>query len=604
MILAHKVDNDSYHVVSLWPTSRTRPHLTLKLTTPMSHLGWRLVPAAILVMLGFLLFPSAGHDDTHITCWPAYTLSRFGQILNYNGERIEQSSSLLQVLLLAAFGKLTSVDMLTLAKLSSIVFGAATVLLLFTLVTRVATPAAGFCAAMIAATSTPIVYWSFSGMETTLVSFTGLCLILTAADYIGGHQRGSLWKPSLALSSFALVRPETPLLIACFLTSALAVVTIKGQSATPHEIGRKTIVQRVLLLVLIGALVCGTLFVFRLAYFGALFPQTVTAKFSGTSVQNIVTGLHYVKQHAWNDGPATAIVSSLIALSVVLAATGQLRTGTLNLHVVLSLLFAVGYLCSVVGSGGDWMEGGRFLVHFLPVAIGCVPLALKGLTRRTLVLPLVSAIVVGLQATTTIAFARDSSTSLPLWAHMAAAVDHAEAQYSWFERHSRINLRDMPLIENLDDVVRQTSDVKPGPVVVMSGQMGMATYHIALRHFGHVRFMDRHGLADRALTDCPIARNVGRDTGGLILSFDWYFENLTDLDRSCGLVRPDILFDIRSNDVEGYGYPTVYSQSGDVAALGTRLTGLTVRADAFVAVEASLVETFEKQSPRHFRFGQ
>ena len=36
----------------------------------MSHLGWRLVPAAILVVLGFLLFPSAGHDDTHIRAGP------------------------------------------------------------------------------------------------------------------------------------------------------------------------------------------------------------------------------------------------------------------------------------------------------------------------------------------------------------------------------------------------------------------------------------------------------------------------------------------------------------------------------------------------------
>ena len=250
------------------------------------------------------------------------------------------------------------------------------------------------------------------------------------------------------------------------------------------------------------------------------------------------------------------------------------------------------------------MRGGRFLAHFLPVAIGFVPLALSAHTRRTLVLPMVTAIVVGLQAMTAIAFARDSSTSIPLWGHMAATADHAEAQYSWFERHNRINLRDMPLIENLDDVVGRTIDRKPGPVVVMSGQMGMATYHIALRHFGRVRFVDRHGLADRALTDCPIARNLNRDTGGLILSFDWYFENLTDLEQSCGLVRPDILFDIRSNDVEGYGYPTVYSQSGDVTTLGTRLTGLTVRADAFVAVEAGLADTLEKQSPRLFHFSQ
>ena len=63
--------------------------------------GWHGFPALALVLAGLLLFPSAGQDDTHITCWPAYTLSHFGQILNYNGQRVEQSSSLLQVLLLA-----------------------------------------------------------------------------------------------------------------------------------------------------------------------------------------------------------------------------------------------------------------------------------------------------------------------------------------------------------------------------------------------------------------------------------------------------------------------------------------------------------------------
>src|SRR5258707_12063408 len=157
---------------------RTGLHGTSKLTTAVSRFGWHVAPASVLVVTGCLLFPSAGHDDTHITCWPAYTLSHFGQILNYNGDRVEQSSSLLQVLLLATLGKLTSLDLLTLAKLSSIAFGIAILLVLFILVTRVPSRAAGFCAAMIAAASTPIVYWSFSGLESTLVSFTGLYLIL------------------------------------------------------------------------------------------------------------------------------------------------------------------------------------------------------------------------------------------------------------------------------------------------------------------------------------------------------------------------------------------------------------------------------------------
>src|SRR5689334_2064756 len=56
----------------------------------------------VAVLHGALLYTASGHDDSHITYWAARTLAASGEILNYNGERIEQSSTLLLVLLLAA----------------------------------------------------------------------------------------------------------------------------------------------------------------------------------------------------------------------------------------------------------------------------------------------------------------------------------------------------------------------------------------------------------------------------------------------------------------------------------------------------------------------
>ena len=347
----------------------TGPHVTSKLTGILARLAWHIGPPSLLVLVGLCLFPSGGQDDTHITCWPAYTLSQFGQILNYNGDRVEQSSSLLQVLILASLHKLTGVDLLTLAKLSSIAFGIASLLVLFMLVTRVTSRAAGFCAAIIAAASPPLVYWSFSGMESSLVSFTGICLVLTTADYMAGHPTGSIWKSTLALCAFAMVRPETPLLSGCMLASALAVASVKGKVSDPRAGRGDTVRQRGLLLLLMFAIVCGVLFAFRLSYFGDLFPQPVAAKFSGLSTRNVVIGLHYVKRHAWNDSPATAFVTLTLVLSVFITAVRQLRRTTLNMYVVLSLLFAVGYLSFVIISSGDWMAGGRFLVHFLPVTM-------------------------------------------------------------------------------------------------------------------------------------------------------------------------------------------------------------------------------------------
>jgi len=64
---------------------------------------WVLVVPA----LGFLLFGSTGRDDSYITYWVADQFRRTGRIANYNGKAIEQSSSLLHVLVLAGLSWLT-----------------------------------------------------------------------------------------------------------------------------------------------------------------------------------------------------------------------------------------------------------------------------------------------------------------------------------------------------------------------------------------------------------------------------------------------------------------------------------------------------------------
>ncbi|MDY6991315.1 MAG: hypothetical protein SVR94_01745 [Pseudomonadota bacterium] len=49
----------------------------------------------------FLYGAATGRDDPYITYWAAQALSSFGHIINYNGVALEQSSSLLHVILLA-----------------------------------------------------------------------------------------------------------------------------------------------------------------------------------------------------------------------------------------------------------------------------------------------------------------------------------------------------------------------------------------------------------------------------------------------------------------------------------------------------------------------
>jgi len=551
---------------------------------------WRLVPPAVLVTVGLLLFPSAGHDDTHITCWPAYTLSHVGQILNYNGDRVEQSSSLLQVLLLAALHKVTRIDVLTLAKLSSMAFGIGTLLALFTLVARSADRSAGLFAALIASVSIPIVYWSFSGMETSLVSFAGLCLLVSSADFIAGHPAAALWKPTVALTAFALVRPETPLVAACVLVGSLVVVAVGGSADSVDAANGRT--RRVSLLLLMLALACGSLVFFRWNYFGALVPQPATAKFSGISVARLVEGLHYFKRHAWTPGRATMIVSATIVVGVAFAAVRQLRTSTLNLYVVLSLLFVGASASSVVIAGGDWMEGGRFLAHFLPAAIGLGAMGLSGSVAGRRALPIVAAALIALEARSAFVFTLSESPSLPLWADVTTDLDRVGRDFSWFERHNRINVRDMPLLEHLDEAITRLTRQQSEPITLVSGQMGIVAYHLAQRHFGRIRFLDRFGLIDRSLTNCAVTHDAPRDTGGLVIVLETYLRQLPALEQTCHIERPDLMYSLGDfSSLDAYGYQTIYAQRGRVEALGTRLAGAPVIADSFFAVDAALVRS-------------
>src|SRR5436189_4068782 len=86
-----------------------------------------LAPAGLLVLLGGLLFSSSGRDDCYITYWSAHALASTGEIVNYSGERVEQSSSLAHVLCLAALARLIPLPLPTIGPIASILFGAGTV---------------------------------------------------------------------------------------------------------------------------------------------------------------------------------------------------------------------------------------------------------------------------------------------------------------------------------------------------------------------------------------------------------------------------------------------------------------------------------------------
>jgi hypothetical protein len=258
------------------------------------------VPTAFFLVAGFRLFVSTGRDDAHITYWPAYALARFGEIVNYNGERVEQSSSLLHVLLLALFRKLTGVEVATLGKLSSILAGVGTLLLAYVLIRKMADRATAFAGSMLVAACGYFLYWSYGGLETTLVCCAGMWLILEVGSYLTSGGTASRVRVTAPMVVFALVRPESPLVLIGLLVMTVLISWIMRTG--PATIDVRTLRLRALKLLGIAATICTLLVALRLLYFGRAFPQPVTAKHVTLSSRTLLEGLAYLKTSVFGEG--------------------------------------------------------------------------------------------------------------------------------------------------------------------------------------------------------------------------------------------------------------------------------------------------------------
>lgn len=568
---------------------------------------WLMCAAVCCVMLlvGMLLFPAAGRDDTHITCWPAYSLTHAGEMVNYNAERVEQSSSLLQVLLLALLTLVSGLDTVALSRLVSVMFGAGTIVAILVLVKRSASPTASLSAALLTALSAYFVYWSFGGLETTMVCFSGVCVIISVADYLADRSVNSLIRPAFAILLLLLTRPEAPLLLGGVLGCTLILIRLKAAFSAKAKATQKAFTVKLLVLLGICALMSCAILAFRLWYFKAVLPQPVFAKCTGLSLGIIQNGITYLTISLFGSNQAMSAVVLITIAAASVTFISELAAKEFNLYKLLSLIFCAAYLAFAVLSGGDWMEGGRFLVFFMPVAMTFIPLALTRLTGRVLPLVLVTTIIACLQAATIVEFACYSSTSMPLWATPVGKYD--VSHFSWFERHNRINLRDAPVINHLDSIVTRLNASRKTPVIIMSGQMGATVYHLATKHQEKVRFLDRFALTDRTFTTCSTTRDLPRGRLGLQLWYEFYFSNLNSLTKIDQVPLPDIIFDIGSVPerlLAGNGYTIVYHQSGRVVSSSAWFPGRDVIANEFIAIRTDLLAMLGDPKPVIVEYGR
>lgn len=548
---------------------------------------------ALLALGGFFLGFSGSVDDAHITFWAAKVLASEGNIFNYNFERIEQSSALLQVLMLAFLYKVSSITIVTLGHITTVLFAIAALFFSGKLAQRLH-PASTVTTLLLLATSPFFVYWAFSGMEGPLLALM-LVLLLLAIDRWLSKQQSLAMVVVLSLAA-QMTRPEMPIVLCAFallLLSARAVLNVSVWRWKP-----------VVLFFLVQILCAASLAGWRYWYFGDPLPQPISAKVGEAFWPVLQHGLQYAQQTLLNP---YLLLPTLLTMASALFVLLRWREPLAVLVIAMLLV----YSAFVVASGGDWMAAGRFWVPVIPLMAILISVVLHRLCASTVLRNSLLAIIVAgnmvyLWRGTAIDF-----NGVPLWKKTKLVdADHAE-RFSFFERHAREHLHDIPTVNFVRLLVGKLIAVRsaqenPATVNIMAGQMGMVPFYLAQDFGKQLHFFDRNGITERTLTHCLPAAHLPRTRNGIGTGYEWIIENRILLENQCGFVMPDIIFDIETGwnrrniaALEKAGYVFVYRQRGHIfdepqdALLPLRKIG----AGQFIAVSDPVWQQLGRPAP-------
>lgn len=532
-----------------------------------------ILPVLALPLTGLLLFASAGRDDAYITFWAGQALARFGHIVNYNGEFLEQSSSLAQVVLLGLAARIVPLPVSELGLVIAVLFGCAAVVMTGRLA-RELSPDSAVPARWLAATAAGLVYWSFGGLETSMAAFIyGAYAVVLARAVVSPLTPAMAVAVTVLSGVLAAVRPEGAVLGAAVL-AGLWVWSLWFQP--DDRAGRPSGALTFASLVLVA--VTGSLELWRHWDTGAWFAQPVTAKAGSLDLGKLVDGIRYLGTGGARVDGLVWVLAGVAALYWLLAAGRRRRVEPV---VMVASLFVAGGYAFILLNGGDWMEGHRFMVPLLPAAVVLFIRASRAAGGARLVQGAIALQVVG-----TLWLAHGQSSGSPLWT--AGQPDTPGA--TWFERRQRINYRDAVFSNALLEAVHAAREQgNPNPVV-MSVQMGLASYKLATAEFGRVRFVDLMALTTRDFTSCPLSSHLRHGQLGLAVDLEFYLRHRVEFRDSCGIPEPDIIFDLDKPDwrearlASGLGYRVVYQQSGPIASGSRLFPGLPVNGEEFIAV--------------------
>ena len=529
--------------------------------------------ALFLFFIGITLFSSAGRDDVFKTLFPAWTLSEFGQILNYNGAAIEQSSSLLQVLLIGFLHKILGGNIVQLGSILAVLSGMATVILSPFIGKRLGlSPGKSQWLPWLIAGSSFVNYWSWGGLDASLAALFTLLFLDSLTRFLRGA------KPWIYLGTgfaFVLVRPENGLIGLLGLT-LLSLYTWRSPDT-------KFTLKQVLTALFLLTGISLSIIALRLWLFGSPLPLPVQAKASSLNFGRIYQGASYYFWQMWRHPEFLALLTGAAAASSYL-----IWKKKIGKHIE-TLSFALAMGTFILFSGGDWMENGRFFVPLIPLLsilllAGIEPIS-RNWTRPTL-WGMMLLCTWGMLHT-----ARHHSTGKPLWAHIENVPQIAG--YSFAETANRVHARDIEMCQHLITYCEKRQKDK-SPIKILSQQAGMVIFHTAKAHFRKIQFIDLVGLSTPDFLECKRTQNRGATFGGLNMDLYYLMQDADRLRKECGFELPDIIFDLdnerheKENYLVQFGYKTIYKKEGEMRTTGSTFPGMHLGAWQILMVRQSI----------------
>ena len=522
-----------------------------------------------------LFYGPGGDDDTHISYTVALHLAETGNIVNHSGEAVEQGSSLLHVVSLAAAFKVintlwSSLKLTDIGPLFSLFAAFLCLPIMLSLAKRCQIRSRHYLLSLLLL-SVSFSYWAIGGLESTLTSLCLLCLALTVTDGFSRRNSNALLAYCPIFMSCILVitvRPEGYFIIIAFLLALQVLILLQKAS----EVQDKSFCLKIFCF---STVVFVALCLWRDNYFMQWFPQPVYAKAEGISLDKIAFGFLYFIYSM----QLSIIIYTLMLLSLLILIFFKAQQFEFTVLVIISL--SCSYLAFIVASGGDWMTGGRFFTPVIPLLI---LLCLK-LLESFSIKPIFWGLLLLLAAFETLFFGLNFSTGENILLDEKegfrgqktdfnrSMISHGD-RYSWSEKHNILHLRDMATTNALIDIVSamQADDhYKNKRINISSIQMGMIPYHLSRTFSSSVRLIDLRGLSSLEVTSCAFFDDSARNWLGVKASYPKYFAAIESGD--CPQLQwPDIIYDLsnlaprdrdlRLKAITSKGYRIVYQQQG------------------------------------------